>query len=41
MRLVPVREDTSRALAALLGRVTPGNTHGEIDTGPAVGRESW
>jgi len=28
-------------LAALLAKVTPGNLHGEIETGPPVGRESW
>ncbi len=41
MRLVPAHEDGSRALAALLGQVNPENTPGEIDTGSAVGRESW
>jgi antitoxin MazE len=41
MRLVPASEDTSKALATLLARVTPENIHGEIDTGPAVGGEAW
>lgn len=30
----PVLED-------LLAGVTPENLHGEVDTGPAVGREVW
>jgi antitoxin component of MazEF toxin-antitoxin module len=29
------------ALDALLAGVTPENVHGEFDTGPAVGQESW
>ncbi|BCV21093.1 multidrug transporter MatE [Moorella sp. Hama-1] len=29
------------SLEQLLAQVTPGNTHGEIDTGPQVGREVW
>jgi antitoxin MazE len=41
MRLVPATESASDALASLLAGVTPENIHGEIDTGPAVGRESW
>ena len=28
-------------LEALLAGVTPENLHGEIDTGPAVGKEVW
>jgi antitoxin component of MazEF toxin-antitoxin module len=40
MRLVAAHEDPTRALGALLDRVTPENTHGEVDTGPAVGRET-
>jgi len=28
-------------LEALLAKVTPENVHGEIDTGPPVGREVW
>jgi antitoxin MazE len=41
MRLVPATESTSYALDSLLARVTPENIHGEIDMGPAVGRETW
>jgi antitoxin MazE len=41
MRLVPATESTSYALDSLLAGVTPENIHGEIDMGPAVGRESW
>ena len=28
-------------LADLLAQVTEDNLHGEVDTGPAVGREAW
>jgi antitoxin MazE len=35
-----VREDVD-TLDALLARVTPDNLHGEVGTGPAVGREVW
>ena len=28
-------------IADLLQQVTPSNLHGEVSTGPAVGRESW
>jgi antitoxin MazE len=28
-------------LKMLLSRVTKRNLHGEVDTGPAVGRETW
>jgi antitoxin MazE len=41
MRLVPATEGTSYELESLLAGVTPENIHGEIDMGPAVGRESW
>ncbi len=41
MRLVPATEGNSYALDLLLAGVTPENIHGEIDMGPAVGRESW
>jgi antitoxin MazE len=41
MCLVPATEGTSVALDSLLVGATPENIHGEIDTGPAVGRESW
>ena len=41
MRLVPATESASYLLDSLLAGVTPENIHGEIDMGPAVGRESW
>jgi antitoxin MazE len=28
-------------LEELLERVTPGNRHGEVETGPAAGAETW
>ena len=41
MRLVPAIDDPAEALEALVARITPENIHGEFDTGPAVGQESW
>jgi antitoxin component of MazEF toxin-antitoxin module len=41
MKLVPASDDHSSALAGLLGEVTAENLHSEVDTGYAVGRESW
>jgi antitoxin MazE len=41
MRLVPATEGTSYELDSLLAGITPENIHGEIDLGPAVGRETW
>jgi antitoxin MazE len=38
--LRPVRRKSYR-LGQLLSRVKPSNLHGEIDAGPAIGRESW
>jgi antitoxin component of MazEF toxin-antitoxin module len=35
------KNDSKHALDALLAGVTPENVHGEFDTGPAVGQESW
>lgn len=29
------------SLAALLAKITPGNLHAGIETGPATGREIW
>lgn len=29
------------SLEALLSQVTPENIHGEVGTGPSVGREAW
>jgi antitoxin MazE len=40
--LTPVRKPSARPkLSALLDRITPGNVHGEADTGKPSGRESW
>ncbi len=33
--------DAPFTLGELLRRVTRSNVHGEVDTGPAVGREVW
>jgi len=38
--IVPVVE-SALTLEHLLAQVTEGNLHGEIETGPAVGREAW
>jgi antitoxin MazE len=38
--IMPVAESTL-TLEHLLAQVTEGNLHGEIETGPAVGREAW
>jgi len=38
--IMPVVESTL-TLEHLLAQVTEGNLHGEIETGPAVGREAW
>lgn len=38
--VVPSR-GSSLTLESLLAQVTKDNLHGEIDTGPAVGREQW
>jgi antitoxin MazE len=39
LRLVPVRQRWR--LDQLLSKVTKGNVHDEIESGPVVGRESW
>ncbi len=40
--LMPVKRPKARPrLSALLDRITPGNVHGEADTGKPTGRESW
>ena len=39
VRLTPVRHRWD--LRRMLARVTKGNTHGEVESGPAVGREAW
>ncbi len=36
----PVRKKKT-TLRQLLAKVTKGNVHGEVDSGPSVGRESW
>jgi antitoxin component of MazEF toxin-antitoxin module len=41
MKLVPAMESHSDELAILLAGVAAENLHGETDTGPAVGRETW
>lgn len=38
--VTPVAE-VSFSLRELLRRVTRANLHGEVDTGPTVGREAW
>ena len=38
---LPAVEDRTEALALLLAGVTPENIHGEVETGPSVGQESW
>jgi antitoxin MazE len=40
-RLVLVPLDPTATLADLLAAVTDANRHGEIEFGPAVGREVW
>jgi antitoxin MazE len=40
LAVVPVRESTL-ALATLVGRITSGNRHAEVDWGVAVGQEVW
>ena len=37
--LAPVRQP--RDLASLVDGITADNLHGEVDVGPAVGREAW
>jgi len=36
----PERENPLE-LEAMLKQVTEGNLHGEVNTGPAIGREAW
>jgi len=38
--VTPIREPAPM-LAQLLARVTDSNLHGEVDSGPATGREAW
>ncbi|MCZ0942138.1 MAG: AbrB/MazE/SpoVT family DNA-binding domain-containing protein [Gammaproteobacteria bacterium] len=39
--IVSLVESPPRQLEALLAEVTEENIHGEVDTGPPVGRELW
>lgn len=41
LMIQPVEEDPIPTLEELLAGLTPESLHGEWDTGPAVGRESW
>jgi antitoxin component of MazEF toxin-antitoxin module len=41
MRLVPAIDNPAEGLEVLVAGITPENIHGEFDTGPAVGQESW
>ena len=38
---ISAEKGRKHALDALVAGVTPENVHGEFDTGPAVGQESW
>ncbi|MDE2952767.1 MAG: AbrB/MazE/SpoVT family DNA-binding domain-containing protein [Chloroflexota bacterium] len=40
LRIVPVNEP-HYTLEELVAQITPENRHGEIDIGPAVGKEVW
>ena len=40
LRIVPVKEP-HYTLEELVAQITPENRHGEIDIGPAVGKEVW
>ena len=40
-KLVASRKRTVPTLDEMLASVTPGNTHGEFDWGPPVGKEVW
>jgi antitoxin MazE len=39
--VTPVAEDDELTLTALLANVTEQNLHVEVETGPAVGAETW
>ena len=42
LKVVPLRAARpAYSLDRLLDKVTKDNLHGEVDTGPAVGREAW
>ena len=40
LRVVPAKRP-KYTLEELVAQITPENRHGEIDTGPAVGKEIW
>lgn len=40
LRIVPIKEP-SYTLEELVAQITPENRHGEINIGPAVGKEVW
>jgi len=40
LRIVPVKQPRY-TLEELVAQITPENRHGEIDIGPAVGKEVW
>ncbi|MYD10692.1 MAG: AbrB/MazE/SpoVT family DNA-binding domain-containing protein [Chloroflexi bacterium] len=40
LRIVPVKEPRY-TLEELVAQITPENRHGEVDIGPAVGKEVW
>ena len=40
LRIAPVKEP-QYTLEELVAQITPENRHGEIDIGPAVGKEVW
>jgi len=39
--VVAPAEESALALQQLLAQVTEENLHGEVDTGPATGKEAW
>ena len=39
--VISLARETSLELEALLNQVTEENLHGEVNTGPATGREAW
>jgi antitoxin MazE len=41
IRIIPLQSAPDYTLESLLDGITPDNLHGEIDTGDALGNESW
>ncbi|MCF7811834.1 AbrB/MazE/SpoVT family DNA-binding domain-containing protein [bacterium] len=39
--VISLARETPLELEAMLDRVTQENLHGEVNTGPAIGREAW